>query len=122
MNYKEFLSTRLGKFLAALLVILIIALIGNVATAATYQVTCDPPTSRVDGTPFDAATELDHYNWFIDGTLSGTSTACAFLLDRPDGSYMVTATTVDTANRESPESLGKSISLVTAAPNPPTLK
>ena len=117
-------SPRKYVLILGVIVVVILAtfLILSNVQAATYTVTCTAPTARTDGSPFNAGTELDHYNWFVDGSLDGTSTTCTYVVDKSDGDYMVTATTVDTASREGPQSPGKSISLTTAPPNPPVLK
>ena len=93
----------------------------NVAEASSYTVTCDPPTERTDGTPL-ALSEIAEYNWLVDGSLDGTSTACLYTVTRPDGIYTVTATTMDTGGLTGPESPGKLIELVTAPPMPPVLQ
>lgn len=92
----------------------------NDAQAADRTITCDPPTTRDDGTPFDAATEVANYEWWIDGTMDGTSTACSYVLTRPDGDYNVQAKTVDTGGRVSQASPGKQFTVTTANPNPPS--
>lgn len=92
----------------------------NDAQAATYDITCTPPTEREDGTPLTLA-EIANYEWWVDGAMDGTSTACAYTLTRPDGTYNVQAKTVDTGGRVSQASPGKQFTLITAPPNPPVI-
>ncbi len=89
------------------------------AFAASYTVTCDPPTERTDGTPLTPA-EIAEYKFLVDGTLDGTSTACSYLVNRPAGTYEITAVTVDTGGLESPASPPFPLTLIQSPPMAPT--
>lgn len=122
-KWKASLKKNRGLTIVLTLIVLFILLaLANQARAATYDLTCTPPQSRTDNTPFDPATELQEYRWYVDGAFVGTSTTCAYSLNTADGTYTVTATSVDTGGREGPQSPGKSVTLTTAPPNPPTLQ
>lgn len=91
----------------------------GIANAASYTVTCDPPTSRSDGTSLSSS-EIQEYQFLVDGTLDGTSTTCSYTVTRPDGSYTITARTVDTGGRVSTDSGPFTLSLQTAPPSAPS--
>lgn len=111
-------SVKMLALFAAIMVVLFLSI--TTSMAASYLITCDPPTARTDTTPFDASTELKQYNWYVNGTLQpGSSPVCEYLLNEADGTYDVRASSVDMADREGPQSSPKDFTLVTAAPNAP---
>lgn len=121
---KEFFLVDYGRIVAGVLALLfLVCVLGcNDANAATRNITCTPPTERTDGTPMTVA-EIANYEWWVDGVMDGTSTDCAYVLDKPDGTYNVQAKTIDTGGRVSVASQPpKSFTLTTADPNPPILQ
>ncbi len=119
-RYKLWLKQNRGLtiILTMIAVFFLLALVSN-ANAADRTITCDPPTQRADSTPLTPA-EIANYEWWVDGQMDGTSTACQYVLSRPDGSYNVQAKTVDTGGRVSVASPAVNFTLTTANPNPPT--
>ena len=89
--------------------------------AATLDLTCTPPTERTDGTSL-APTEIQGYEWFRNGALVGTSGDCTYTMNAPDGTYAITAKTVDTGGRKSAMSPSVDKTFTTAAPLPPVLQ
>lgn len=101
------------------IVLLLISLLAMQSVmAASYTVTCDPPTERTDGTPLSIS-EIDHYNWFVDGVLDGISTGCSYEVIRPGGLYSITASTTDTDGLSDGQSPPFLLTLQNAPPRPP---
>ena len=121
-------DTEPGRISLAVVVTVIVAiavcLLGcNDARAASLSLTCTPPTTRTDATPLPTD-EIAGYWWYRDGIKINTelTPACAITVILPDGTYEITAQTVDTEGRESVMSAGKQKTWVTAAPSPPTIQ
>ena len=120
-RYKLWLKQNRGLTIVLTITTLffLLALASTMSQAADRTINCDPPTQRADGTPLTPA-EIANYEWWVDGQMDGTSTACQYVLSRPDGSYNVQAKTVDTGGRVSVASPAVNFTLTTANPNPPT--
>lgn len=94
--------------------------------AGSSTTSCTDPVTREDGTPFSAATDLDHYEWWIDGVyMSGQdTTSCSpftLIAPGPDGDKKVQAVTVDKQGRKSQLSPIKTKPFTTANPLPPVI-
>ena len=127
---------KIDKWAFISLVIAPIAALGllysNLANAATVtnQITCSAPTTRADGSAFNAASELDHYTLYrsaCGGTsltkvkdfgpdcatadsIAMTTAACAL-------QYSITAT--DTTGLESAQSAAVQVTDTLSPPAPP---
>jgi hypothetical protein len=99
------------------------------AQAGSSTTSCTDPVQRADGSPFDAATALDHYNWYINDVKVFESLSCnPFALVDPNppagqSTYTapVTATTVDKLGLESIKATTKIKTFTVAAPEPPVI-
>jgi len=118
-RYRAWLKNNRGLTIVLTLIVLFFLLALAKEVSAARVINCTPPTERADGTPLTQA-EIANYEWWVNGTMDGTSTNCQYSLDKPDGTYNVQAKTVDTGGRVSVASPGKSFTLTTSLPNPPT--
>jgi len=128
-RYREWLKKNRNLTIVLTIIILffLVALLAPRAEAGTATLSgCTPPTERSDNTPLNAS-EIQGYNWYINGQQEGTTTDCQagtrITTSQPDGDYTVEATTVDVNGLES-ITLSNAIikSFTTAAPLPPTIQ
>lgn len=94
------------------------------ALASSVQISCTDPVTRADGSPFDAATELKEYQWYVNGAMVQTTTSCNqfwLIAPTPDGTKDIQAVTIDTADRPSQQSPVTQKDFTTASPLPPVI-
>ena len=123
----NWLRAKWKKFKAWFIALLIS--IGLIAAPLLYAAPKDfswqNPTTRVDATPFDSATEQAQVNIYCDGdtvpTVSFPNGSTAGTFDFTIGTHTCYATVVDTDNQESDPSNTVAFEITPARPSPPTL-
>ena len=123
---KKRLKKAWEKIKAWFLAVLVgLGLVSAPLLAGQIGFTWQNASTRVDGTPFDPATEQAEIRIYCNGdtspTFTSTGAAEALSAITVPGTYTCHATTVDTDGQESAPSASVTKTVLRALPNPPVL-